>query len=114
MWYTDRFRPGEHFVEFGDTYVDFAEALAWARTHPTECEAMVRATRSEWLRTFGTWEPSIQVTLEAVARFGWEHTGTTATPSSSGSAYRSAPVVTEPVAGAALRSSAARGNASAG
>jgi hypothetical protein len=75
MWYTDRFRPGEHFVEFGDTYVDFAEALAWARSHPAECEAMVRATREEWLRTFGTWEPSIQVTLEALARFGWESTG---------------------------------------
>ena len=72
MWYSDRFRPGEHYVEFGDTFVDFPDALDWARSHPAESEAMVKAMRAEWLRTFGTWEPAIQVTLDALVRFGWE------------------------------------------
>jgi hypothetical protein len=61
-------------IEFADTYVDFDEKLAWARSHPAECESMVKAMRAEWLRTFGTWEPAIQATIDGLKHFGWEAT----------------------------------------
>ncbi|WP_410216860.1 glycosyl transferase family 90 [Paracoccus sp. (in: a-proteobacteria)] len=47
VFYSNRFKPWQHFIPIARHAVDIEEKLAWARAHPAECKAMSQAARQE-------------------------------------------------------------------
>lgn len=62
QWFYDRLQPWVHYIPVAPDCRDFAERVAWARSHDGECREIARRARDVMLRQ----------TFEAVSREAWD------------------------------------------